>query len=116
MSHPAGKVLALLELLQAHHTLPGPELARRLGVDERTVRRYAGTLAELGVPVHATRGRYGGGPPAPGPQRPPPPVPPRPRGGGGSRVPPPPPPPPPPPRRAHAPPPGRSTAPPARPG
>ena len=27
MSHPAGKVLALLELLQAHHTLPGPELA-----------------------------------------------------------------------------------------
>jgi predicted DNA-binding transcriptional regulator YafY len=53
-------VLALLELLQAHHVLPGPELARRLGVDERTVRRYAGTLAQLGVPVHATRGRYGG--------------------------------------------------------
>ncbi|TMM37283.1 MAG: YafY family transcriptional regulator [Actinobacteria bacterium] len=60
MSHPAGKVLALLELLQAHHTLPGPELARRLGVDGRTVRRYADTLAQLGVPVAATRGRYGG--------------------------------------------------------
>ncbi len=71
MSHPAGKVLALLELLQAHHTLPGPELARRLGVDERTVRRYAGTLAELGVPVHATRGRYGGYRLAPGYKLPP---------------------------------------------
>src|SRR3989440_4261322 len=93
MSHPAGKVLALLELLQAHHTLPGPELARRLGVDERTVRRYADTLAQLGVPVHATRGRYGGYRPPPGGQlpafmftpdgggapgpRPPPPPPPR---------------------------------------
>jgi len=49
-----------LELLQAHHALPGPELARRLGVDVRTVRRYADTLAQLGVPVSATRGRYGG--------------------------------------------------------
>jgi predicted DNA-binding transcriptional regulator YafY len=53
-------VLALLELLQAHHVLSGPELARRLGVDQRTVRRYADTLARLGIPVHATRGRYGG--------------------------------------------------------
>jgi len=60
VSHPAGRVLALLELLQAHHALPGPELARRLGVDVRTVRRYADTLAQLGVPVSATRGRYGG--------------------------------------------------------
>jgi predicted DNA-binding transcriptional regulator YafY len=60
MPHPAAKVLALLELLQAHHTLSGPELARRLGVDQRTVRRYADTLAQLGVPVSATRGRYGG--------------------------------------------------------
>jgi predicted DNA-binding transcriptional regulator YafY len=71
VSHPAGKVLALLELLQAHHTLTGPELARRLAVDERTVRRYANTLAELGVPVHATRGRYGGYRLAPGYKLPP---------------------------------------------
>jgi len=60
VSHPAGKVLALLELLQAHHVLTGGELARRLGVDERTVRRYTDTLAQLGIPVSATRGRYGG--------------------------------------------------------
>src|SRR2546423_11608409 len=93
MSHPAGKVLALLELLQAHHTLPGPELARRLGVDERTVRRYAGTLAELGVPVHATRGRYGGGTLPPRANTPPPRLPPPPAGAAAVRRPPPPPPP-----------------------
>jgi predicted DNA-binding transcriptional regulator YafY len=53
-------VLAVLELLQAHHVLTGAELAHRLGVQERTIRRYAATLAELGVPVIAARGRYGG--------------------------------------------------------
>jgi predicted DNA-binding transcriptional regulator YafY len=58
--HPASRILGLLELLQAHHVLGGRELARRLAVDERTVRRYARTLAELGVPVTASRGRYGG--------------------------------------------------------
>ncbi|HKT05479.1 MAG TPA: HTH domain-containing protein, partial [Rugosimonospora sp.] len=60
MPHPASRVLAMLELLQAHHVLGGRELAGRLGVDERTVRRYAATLTELGVPVGAARGRYGG--------------------------------------------------------
>lgn len=60
MSHPVSRVLALLELLQARPGLTGPELAARLGVDERTVRRYAVRLAELGVPVEAERGRYGG--------------------------------------------------------
>jgi predicted DNA-binding transcriptional regulator YafY len=54
------KVLAMLELLQAQPGLTGPELARRLDVDGRTVRRYAGTLVDLGVPVQAERGRYGG--------------------------------------------------------
>ncbi|MGW0518746.1 helix-turn-helix transcriptional regulator [Crossiella sp. NPDC003009] len=60
MSHPTTRILALLELLQAHHRLTGAELARRLEVDERTVRRYATRLAELGIPVQAERGRYGG--------------------------------------------------------
>jgi predicted DNA-binding transcriptional regulator YafY len=50
----------MLELLQTHHRLTGAELAGRLGVDERTVRRYATTLADLGIPVTAARGRYGG--------------------------------------------------------
>jgi predicted DNA-binding transcriptional regulator YafY len=60
VSHPTTRVLAMLELLQASHRLGGAELARRLGVDERTVRRYADRLAELGIPVTAERGRYGG--------------------------------------------------------
>ncbi|WP_181767647.1 helix-turn-helix transcriptional regulator [Streptomyces albidus (ex Kaewkla and Franco 2022)] len=60
MSHPTTRVLAMLELMQAHHRMSGSDLAERLGVDERTVRRYAGRLAELGIPVTAERGRYGG--------------------------------------------------------
>ncbi|MCO8269514.1 YafY family transcriptional regulator [Actinoplanes sp. TRM 88003] len=60
MAHPASRVLAMLELLQAHRRLTVGDLARRLGVDERTVRRYATTLTDLGIPVTAERGRYGG--------------------------------------------------------
>ncbi|GAA4516988.1 YafY family protein [Actinoallomurus oryzae] len=60
MSHPTTRVLAMLELLQARRELTGRELADALGVDERTVRRYALRLAELGIPVEARRGRYGG--------------------------------------------------------
>jgi predicted DNA-binding transcriptional regulator YafY len=51
--------LAMLELLQARGRIGGPELARRLEVGERTVRRYVGMLREMGVPVEAERGRYG---------------------------------------------------------
>ena len=60
MAPPAARVLALLELLQAHRRITVGELAARLAVDERTVRRYAATLAEMGIPVTAERGRYGG--------------------------------------------------------
>ncbi|MDH2426194.1 YafY family protein [Sphaerisporangium sp. TRM90804] len=60
MPHPVTRVLTLLELLQARPGLTGAELARRLSVDERTIRRYAARLTELGVPVEAGRGRYGG--------------------------------------------------------
>jgi predicted DNA-binding transcriptional regulator YafY len=69
--HPASRVLAMLELLQTHRRVTGADLAARLGVDERTVRRYAGTLAELGIPVAATRGRHGGYRLAPGYKMPP---------------------------------------------
>jgi predicted DNA-binding transcriptional regulator YafY len=54
------RVLALLELLQARPQLTAAELAARLGVDPRTVRRYATRLQEVGIPVVAERGRYGG--------------------------------------------------------
>ena len=60
MSHPLTRVLTLLELLQSHARLAGPELADRLGTDVRTVRRYAAHLRELGIPVEAERGRHGG--------------------------------------------------------
>lgn len=60
MTHPLTRVLALLELLQAHAGLTGTELAERLGTDVRTVRRYTAHLRELGIPVEAERGRYGG--------------------------------------------------------
>lgn len=71
MSQSTGRLLALLELLQAQPGLTGPQLAERLGVDERTVRRYAAALADLGLPVRAGRGRYGGYRLAPGFRLPP---------------------------------------------
>ncbi|MFI5910793.1 helix-turn-helix transcriptional regulator [Dactylosporangium sp. NPDC051541] len=71
MSQSTGRVLALLEVLQAQPGLTGPQLAERLGIDERTVRRYAAALADLGLPVSADRGRYGGYRLAPGYRLPP---------------------------------------------
>jgi predicted DNA-binding transcriptional regulator YafY len=59
-------VLALLEILQSGGTRTVPELAARLDVDERTVRRYADHLRDLDVPVRAIRGRHGGYRLAPG--------------------------------------------------
>jgi predicted DNA-binding transcriptional regulator YafY len=58
--HPTTRVLAVLELLQARGRLSGPELAERLEVDLRTVRRYVTMLQDLGIPVEAERGRHGG--------------------------------------------------------
>ncbi|MFJ3278536.1 helix-turn-helix transcriptional regulator [Streptomyces halstedii] len=60
MSRPTGRVLILLELLQAGGIQTVAELADRLGVDGRTVRRYVDQLIDLDVPVEAVRGRYGG--------------------------------------------------------
>lgn len=64
-------MLALLEILQAGGTRTVGDLAGRLGVDERTVRRYAVHLADLGIPVQSARGRYGGYRLAPGYRMPP---------------------------------------------
>ena len=59
MYFPTTRVLTVLELLQSHQRLSGPELAGRLEVDARTVRRYVTMLQDLGIPVEAGRGRYG---------------------------------------------------------
>jgi predicted DNA-binding transcriptional regulator YafY len=59
MYHPTTRVLTILELLQAHPGLSGAELAARLEVDRRTVRRYITMLQDLGIPIEATRGPLG---------------------------------------------------------
>ncbi len=59
MYHPTTRVLAVLELLQTHRRLTGVELAQRLEVNIRTLRRYITILQDLGIPIIAERGRYG---------------------------------------------------------
>ncbi|MBJ6761558.1 YafY family transcriptional regulator [Myxococcaceae bacterium JPH2] len=59
MSRPTTRVLTVLELLQTHGRMSGAELARRLEVDRRTVRRYVAALEALGIPLTAERGRDG---------------------------------------------------------
>lgn len=60
MYHPTSRVLTVLELLQARPSITGPELAARLEMDVRTVRRYINHLQDVGIPVEANIGRYGG--------------------------------------------------------
>lgn len=60
MYHPTTRVLAVLELLQTHGRLSGADMAARLAVDGRTLRRYIATLEEIGIPITSERGRYGG--------------------------------------------------------
>ncbi|HWD03153.1 MAG TPA: YafY family protein [Amycolatopsis sp.] len=60
MYGPSERLLRLLSLLQARRDWPGPDLAERLGVDVRTVRRDVERLRRLGYPVHATPGVAGG--------------------------------------------------------
>ena len=60
MYHPTTRVLAVLELLQTHGRLSGAEMARRLAVDTRTLRRYIVMLEQIGIPIMSERGRHGG--------------------------------------------------------
>jgi predicted DNA-binding transcriptional regulator YafY len=56
----AARLLRLLSLLQMPREWPGSELAGRLGVTPRTVRRDIDRLRDLGYPVEATMGVLGG--------------------------------------------------------
>ncbi|MET4157031.1 WYL domain-containing protein [Agromyces sp. PvR057] len=60
MTETAGRLLALLGLLQSRPSWPGPELAERLGVTTRTIRNDVERLRALDYPVEATRGSIGG--------------------------------------------------------
>ena len=60
MSNTSSRTLRLLSLLQTHRYWPGAELAARLEVSVRTLRRDVDRLRELGYPVEANRGVDGG--------------------------------------------------------
>ncbi|GGV38471.1 hypothetical protein GCM10010182_73450 [Actinomadura cremea] len=59
MRDPSGRLLRLLSLLQTPREWPGSELAERLEVSPRTVRRDVDRLRDLGYPVNATHGSTG---------------------------------------------------------
>ena len=60
MANTSSRTLRLLSLLQNHRFWPGAELAERLGVSPRTLRRDVDRLRELGYPVTAHPGVDGG--------------------------------------------------------
>jgi predicted DNA-binding transcriptional regulator YafY len=60
MLETSARLLRLLSLLQVRRDWTGSDLAGRLGVDVRTVRRDVDKLRSLGYPVNATPGAAGG--------------------------------------------------------
>ncbi len=60
MADTSTRMLRLLTLLQTHRYWPGAELAARLQVSRRTLRRDIDRLREVGYPVAAQRGVEGG--------------------------------------------------------
>ncbi|HEY6782789.1 MAG TPA: YafY family protein [Candidatus Dormibacteraeota bacterium] len=60
MDLSVGRLLTLIELLQVYRQLNAEEIAGRLEVSPRTVRRYITGLQEMGIPVEAERGPAGG--------------------------------------------------------
>lgn len=59
MLETSARLLRLLSLLQTHRDWSGAELADRLDVTTRTVRRDVERLRDLGYPVNAVRGTAG---------------------------------------------------------
>src|SRR4051794_26113179 len=57
---PTSRALLVLEMVQNSPGIRGEQLAERLGMTDRAVRRYVGNLRSAGIPVESTRGRYGG--------------------------------------------------------
>ncbi len=60
VSDTPARLLNLLSLLQTPREWPGSELAERLKVSPRTIRRDIDRLRDLGYPVEATMGAVGG--------------------------------------------------------
>jgi predicted DNA-binding transcriptional regulator YafY len=57
---PTAKILRALEMLQSSPGITADELARRLDVSDRAVRRYVAIMREADIPVESSRGRDGG--------------------------------------------------------
>jgi predicted DNA-binding transcriptional regulator YafY len=57
---PTARALRALEILQMRPGTTAEQLADKLGVTPRAVRRYVEILREAGVPVESIRGPYGG--------------------------------------------------------
>ncbi|MFF2192988.1 helix-turn-helix transcriptional regulator [Streptomyces sp. NPDC058157] len=70
-SDMTARALRLLSLLQTRREWSGADLAERLSVTVRTVRRDVDRLREMGYPVHSSRGHTGGYRLAPGADLPP---------------------------------------------
>ena len=60
MPNSATRLITLIFLLQNQPNRKASELAEKLGVSIRTIHRYFGMLDEMGIPVYAERGPYGG--------------------------------------------------------
>ncbi len=59
MYSPTTRLLTVLEILQSKPSVSGPELAKKLEVQVRSVRRYVTMLRDMGIPVESEPGRYG---------------------------------------------------------
>jgi predicted DNA-binding transcriptional regulator YafY len=60
MSQPASRLITLILLLQRKPNQKAAELAKELEVSVRTLHRYFAALDEMGIPIYAERGPYGG--------------------------------------------------------
>ena len=60
MNNTATRLITLIFLLQNQPNQKASDLAEKLGVSLRTVHRYFAMLDEMGIPVYAERGPYGG--------------------------------------------------------
>ena len=57
---PTARALMVLEMVSNSPGISGEQLAGRLGMTDRAVRRYVGNLRDAGIAVESTRGKYGG--------------------------------------------------------
>ena len=60
VTSPTARALLVLEMVQNQPGIGAAQLAGRLGLSDRAVRRHVAVLREAGIPVESTRGRYGG--------------------------------------------------------